>query len=91
MKNVVEKPRPSLCGVVTELDEIVLVAKMAWALRLLEEPSNLEEANLRRHLYRSRGLVDLDDYSPDLALRLDRKAAASEKHRRALVQTKVLA
>jgi hypothetical protein len=36
-----------------------------------------------RHLYRSRGLVDR---SPDLAL-----AKASEKHRRALVQTKVLA
>jgi hypothetical protein len=28
---------------------------------------------------------------PSLAARLDRKAKASEKHRRALVQTKVLA
>jgi hypothetical protein len=75
----------------TDLDEIVLVTKMAWALQWLADPNLLEEAESRRDFYSQYAGVDLGDYRHDLATRLDRKAKASEKHRRALVQTKVLA
>jgi hypothetical protein len=77
----------------TELDEIVLVAKMAWALRGAVDLGSSTSVDLpmRAYFYRSYVGVDLNDYRPDLAARLDRKAWASEQHRRALVQTKVLA
>lgn len=74
---------------VTELDEIVLVTKMAWALKQAADLIYLDTPMKRETFYRRYADVHLDDYSPDLALRLDRKAAASEQQRRALEQTKV--
>jgi hypothetical protein len=62
----------------TELDEIVLITKMAYALRTC--PSHDIESQ-RRIAYRMVG-VDLDDYIPGLRERLDRKAIASETIRR---------
>jgi hypothetical protein len=75
----------------TELDEIVLVAKMAWALRHIGDPATLNDALKRYWAYDKHGVVDLSDYRQEVAIRLDRKAWASEQHRRALEQTKVLA
>jgi hypothetical protein len=75
----------------TELDEIVLVTKMAWALRSIADPRHIEDADTRQDFYLNCVGVDIRDYRHDLATRLDRKAKASEKHRRALEQTKVLA
>jgi hypothetical protein len=76
---------------VTELDEIVLVTKMAWALRHVADPLDLEDPVMRRHSYRQEIGVDLHDYCGILGRRLDRKAVDSETQRRALAQTKVSA
>jgi hypothetical protein len=62
----------------TELDEIVLVTKMAYALRECED---LFEGD-RKWYYLSRVGVDLNDYLPGLREKLDRKAIASERFRR---------
>lgn len=62
----------------TELDEIVLVARMAYALRDCE---NLFEGD-RKWYYLSRVGIDLNDFIPGLRERLDRRAIASENFRR---------
>jgi hypothetical protein len=57
----------------TELDEIVLVTKMAWALRGIPDPATLDDAFKRRIFYLQRAGVDLADYRQEVAARLDRK------------------
>jgi hypothetical protein len=64
----------------TELDETVLVAKMAYALR---DCQDLFEGD-RKWFYLSRVGIDLSDFIPGLRERLDRRAIASENHRRRL-------
>jgi hypothetical protein len=70
----------------TELDEIVLVTKMAYALR---ECKDLFEGD-RKWYYLSRVGVDLNDLIPGMRERLDRRAIASERFRRqALLQSRI--
>lgn len=68
----------------TELDEIVMVAKLAYALR---DCCWIEDEESRRVSYISIG-IDLRDFIFGLRERLDRKAVASETQRRLLMETK---